>query len=1003
MELSIEENVKLKIVLDFLESLGFQEDELHFESSFHLNLGRYTYRVDTEEQCRKSEPRLDILVTRNNDNLFVVEVKSELIKINQEEIEQATSYARLVHPVAPFAVVTNGREFHIYDSLTRKEIERDEFEIKGRYEVSLPDEYRYEALKHFVGYSKENVKAFCQKQVLEGMKTLLGSKDQPYKKFVPELHSPRKEFHTAFINFLNSSQDSFAIVGDSGIGKTCSMCAIALDLMNDGHPVLFYRARDLVYGIAKSIADDFNWEFSSQYSEIQVFRRVTDIFGEGRLIIFIDAIDEWNLASKVEILGSFLRQTAGKNLKVALSCKTTVWDSFLSQGGMPTYLSEVIYRTQGHERGYQLQQMTDEEFYHAVDKYRQFYEFKGRFEDKVLQECKRNPFLLRVFFEVAHNLGHRDLTFSSIDFFSEYYNQTLEKLGNREVADATLKAVARCLLDRNAESVELDIIRKDLGLRVNETLMPEIFEYNVLEMVGDEFGRFVNFYFSKFRDYIISHHVLKLQDISLQEYTAIMDQFQANQVYQQALKFFYPVATPDKQSVIDQELRKNAEEYLNLYVEIIESKFPNLKESFTPYTKGEIGFLGELSIDKGILVFYGFRALNEKDNERIKFVPVDAPVYYERSNISYLHGATNLHWTSSSKGFRELDIKAEVLRSEIEEQLRGIVEKGLLNERYNLYLLLEKTIAIIAKHQARHHGIKDINRLSQYLPIDFEAIEYALRYERAARIYHDELIEKKRKEGVIKETWEGSIVSFGYTLSDADKEWIRSQAEAAARNKIYVESDAVYINFDEAEGALSEALFCLRQQGLQAIMEPIILDVDIDRAKWIWAHYSYDTLVKYVKRIYSLFLDEYAKLVETNFSSFKEIFTLYSHMPVKCFIVIEKRGENEEHHVTIYICQNNEKHNNEVILCDKADLVFDHERSKDMYIGQVTYLGHVYDCFSQELTGISHFFRIHGSYTNFPVTERLTTLRNLVYHQIQSELNEVINHLFRSYGVKRPY
>jgi len=483
-----------------------------------------------------------------------------------------------------------------------------------------------------------------------------------------------------------------------------------------------------------------------------------------------------------------------------------------------------------------------------------------------------------------------------------------------------------------------------------------------------------------------------------------LDSFSGGRSYKQALKFFYPVATPDKQSVIDQVLRKNAEEYLNIYVEIIESKFPNIKEGFRPYTKGEIGFLGELSIDNGTLLFYGFRALNEKDNERIKFVPTDAPVYAKRSNISYLHGATSLHYTGSSKGFKELDIKEEVLRSEIEEQLKSIVENGLLNERYNRYLLLEKAITIIAKYQARHHGIKDINRLCQYLPIDFEAIEYALRYERAVRIYHDELIEKKRREGVIKETWKGSIVSFGYTLSDVDKGWIRSQAEAAARNKIYVESDAVYINFDEAEVALSEALFHLRQQGLQTITEPIIPDIDIDRhAKWIWDYYSYDTLVKYVKRIYSLFLDEYAKLIETNFGSFKEIFTLYSHMPVKCLIVIEKGDEDEGHNVTIYICQNHNKHNNEVILCDKADLVFDHERPEDMYIGQVTYFGNVYNCFSLELTGISIFLSIYSSYMNFPVEERLTTLRNLVYHQIQSELSAVINHLFRFYGVKRPY
>jgi len=148
--------------------------------------------------------------------------------------------------------------------------------------------------------------------------------------------------------------------------------------------------------------------------------------------------------------------------------------------------------------------------------------------------------------------------------------------------------------------------------------------------------------------------------------------------------------------------------------------------------------------------------------------------------------------------------------------------------------------------------IKDIRRLGQYLPIDFKTIEYALRYERAARIYHDELIEQKRKDGVIKETWEGSIVSFGYTLSEEDNKWIQNKAEGAARNNIYVESGTVYIDFDEAEKTLSDTLFHLRQQGIKAITEPIIPDVDTDHAKWVWAHYSYDTLIKYVARHYTI-------------------------------------------------------------------------------------------------------------------------------------------------------
>src|SRR3990172_2269080 len=129
--MNTEEDIKTKVLIPWLKSLGFSEDELKFEDSFSLHIGKYTARVDTNEQIRTAQPRSDILVKRNGKNLFIIEVKTDAKNLTDEDRDQAVSYARLVHPMAPLAIVTNGRDFRIYKSGDKQEIEKEKSKILG--------------------------------------------------------------------------------------------------------------------------------------------------------------------------------------------------------------------------------------------------------------------------------------------------------------------------------------------------------------------------------------------------------------------------------------------------------------------------------------------------------------------------------------------------------------------------------------------------------------------------------------------------------------------------------------------------------------------------------------------------------------------------------------------------------------------------------------------------------------------------------------------------------
>jgi hypothetical protein len=94
-----EEEIRGKLLLPFLEDLGFNLSEISLEKSFSIRLGKTKHIING---------RSDILCKRNGKNLFIIELKSDSISITQNDIDQGISYARaLLDDIAPFTIITN--------------------------------------------------------------------------------------------------------------------------------------------------------------------------------------------------------------------------------------------------------------------------------------------------------------------------------------------------------------------------------------------------------------------------------------------------------------------------------------------------------------------------------------------------------------------------------------------------------------------------------------------------------------------------------------------------------------------------------------------------------------------------------------------------------------------------------------------------------------------------------------------------------------------------------
>jgi len=988
-----EEDVIHKVIMPFLASKGFKPEDLYFQKSFTLQLGRGVYRVDTEEQRTTGQARLDILVTENEKNVFLIEAKSDSAKLTDEDRDQAISYARLVHPMAPITIVTNGKEVRLYDTVTKVPI-GDNQNI-GDYELTTDDltRIRDEALEAFIGYSYDNVRIFCNAQAEAGMSTLLGSQENQSKIFIPEVYVSSAQLLGHFQKFLKSEEPAFAIVGESGSGKTCHMCALAIEHAKQ-NAVLFYRAAHLVDGIARTLANDFNWAFSTQTDDVSLFKKLQTVCRGEKLAIFIDGIDIWNSPTKVEMLADFASKIRGKGIKLIVSCKASVWKDFLKTQSVPTRLSGQLFSPTEGANEHALGRFSEEEFHELLEKYRRFYGFSGLFEKDVLDECKRSPFLLRIFFEVAQHTNCRNLTFSVKQFHEKYYEATIEKLPSedKQKAEYQLKRIAQTLLEKDVDSIDIDTIHEKL----NDTVIESLFDNNVLERTRVNAHTYVAFYFQKFRDYCMAYRVKKWDMMSPDEFEKDLPSCETNNVHYEALKLFYQFADAEKKRVIDGPLRRSAEEYLKHYIEILDEHFPKLKSMFSPQgvsfhlslaTKqsssdnNAIGFLGILDIRRRMITAYGFRPINETD-EGVLLIPVDG-YWVSRSNLCFLFGGDMLHFVNSSDGFRNINTRKQVLEHEIVSQLEKLVDQCILYEGDNYFLPLELALGIVIGTLGDIHRPKRAMTVSSYLPISIESADYAIRYQEAYRHFQDLLLEEKIKAGIVKRKWKGSIASVSYSFMKGELEEVSQKAHEAAMHKTDLQLKGINVDLKKRDFFLKRALSAISKKR-DIIDETILPDKD---ASTMGEHgpldtYKRETYFEAISRLFALFLKEYKILIETNFPTLRQRFWLYSLMPLH--MIVEVRTYQNGIELTKYVCKDDAITSNSVTVCRKGEIKFDQESSS------LTFRGKQHKVHSIGVSGDVAY----GMYTPLlGIPRELTILRRMVYDEVKSELREVVKEI----------
>ena len=401
-QFSSEEDIKARLILPLLKQMGISAGEISLEGQLNIRLGRTVYSIQRKTD-EKAKGFYDLLVKKEGSSLFLVETKNPKISLTAQDRDQAISYARLL--VAPFAMVSNGLETRIYDAITEERLDGRKLKsskyANAGYVITISEDVRFDAERHFIGMSRENLDVFCRSQREFRMKHLLGSQSDKTKLFIPEVFVERKELTQKSEMFLARQKACFLIVGESGVGKTTTTCAAA-ERVGIKYPSLFLDCSRLVGSIEQTIAEDFNWVFSADHSTIQLVKRLEELLtrASSNLIVFLEAIDECERPNFEAELSSFIARAKQHRIKLVLSCKVAEAGRFLQLKGTPSELKEELFLTEPRdEASLRLEHFNDSELDEATRKYKLLFPVTGSLTGRLKEEC-RLGFLLRIVHEV---------------------------------------------------------------------------------------------------------------------------------------------------------------------------------------------------------------------------------------------------------------------------------------------------------------------------------------------------------------------------------------------------------------------------------------------------------------------------------------------------------------------------------------------------------------------------------------------------------------------------
>ncbi len=913
-----EEDLRGRILLPYLTALGIGSDQVQLEKSFSINLGKTAVKINSKTTNRKVGGRLDVLIKNaRGENLFVVELKAEGKNLTKEDLVQGLSYARLLDQIAPFVLLSNGRESSIYDTITKRKIsnatfpEESSFWRNDRTLITAEDlRIRYEALRHFLGYSTNNVKAFSDSQQARSMNSLRGRRKNTIKKYIPEIYLKRHEVRCAIERFIEGDASAFALVGESGVGKTNEMCALA-EWLGEKNIALFFNAGAFSKSISEEILDEFNWHFSDQLNISELTRRLAEIAQHAKccIIILIDAIDEANVSGFEKSISKFASQLQrfGGKIKLIVSAKRAEWTRFEKFKGVPTDLNLALDQSWRADKTeimldpsriipYLLHPFSESELDQVITNYVKFYNLPENPKGLLRKYCC-SPFFLRITAEIYADSSCKlpnDIT--EVKLLQTWLKKKLEKMEEPSKAKIQLNAVARVICNhafthpynfnrhKEFEQAPEEKVRDNLKDNISETICNELVVHGVLVRHEDATATIsFSFYYDQFRNYVFATYILKLDQIKEADFRKKLDKLLTHPILQGALFWHLRHAPALHHEILNEQVQGRAVLFAETYDRILTDITPGIKRFIAPYTTGTIG-VGYRQ-DQSTLTYF-FYPVGLDSTERIHHLvnSMFDKEYEEALEIEVwgkLKGCS-LQQREGEGNFLTTDpIVAAVI--DALENINKAVEEGRIDETASETIAQESILAI-AKENRSLLDLPKCSQKTEFLPLNLQILMDKLQVYFGTSYYLDQWCREQFAKGK-------KSVSIGPGIrSDVSKKTVKEVADGNSFPTLNVmgEQEELNVLFDSLSSVM------INNDEIKKQIVPFDNLPSPYTEECCAAFFSDSELKELLGVFFKEAMNAYKLLVEKNFPGLLTTFDLYNKLPATVIINYDGSKQKEE-------------------------------------------------------------------------------------------------------------
>ncbi|MDU8600015.1 type I restriction endonuclease [Pseudomonas syringae] len=278
-------------------------EAIKHQTKFSVRVGRKSVEVES----RANEARSDIILYSGAHPLAVLELKREGLVLTEADEEQGLCYAKLLSPIAPLTVVSNGKETRVLNTLTGA--------------VWVPDSTDDKTIENLF----KNVGKIAASQITDAVTALLGGDSKAWvsalktvtREKVCELTGELSETHLPFgrdlllprcatgecIELLKKGQRLIVLCGAPLSGKSNVLRELCRNVETEGSMVVLFVEADHGGGIIQTIADaldkTLDWPMSRDEAR-RWLRRRSESSG-ANLVVLVDNVPTGDQMLRKEI------------------------------------------------------------------------------------------------------------------------------------------------------------------------------------------------------------------------------------------------------------------------------------------------------------------------------------------------------------------------------------------------------------------------------------------------------------------------------------------------------------------------------------------------------------------------------------------------------------------------------------------------------------------------------------------------------------------------------